>query len=109
MRRLLPYVAVMVIYLMTPGTGELAENIVHLVMTGHTAHSIDVPDHEPKGDEHGCSGTFHVCPCHTSISFLLGMKAEAAEARTTRSFLHWPADDAKADGYPTSLFRPPIA
>ena len=53
--------------MMTPGLTEASENLWHLIRAGHTAHSLDAgPDHAPKGDEHGCSGTFHLCSCHHS-------------------------------------------
>lgn len=53
---------------MTPGLAEVVENVAHLAVSGHGAHAADQgPDHEPTGDEHGCSGTFHVCSCHSSV------------------------------------------
>ncbi len=108
--KLCPYVAVLMMYLMTPGSGELTENIVHLVMNGHTAHALDDADHQPEDDEHGCSGPYHVCQCHTSTGFLAGVgdvRLGAAFAAGAR--LSWGAEDAKADGCLAGVFRPPIA
>jgi len=52
---------------MIPGLAEATENLWHVVRTGHTAHWVDAgSDHVPDGDEHGCSGVFHLCSCHQS-------------------------------------------
>ena len=51
---------------MWPGLSELVELTVHAAEHGDVAHAED-DDHDgsPLGeDEHGCSGTFHLCPCH---------------------------------------------
>ena len=51
-----------------PTTGEMLELVVHLARHGDVAHEVG-DDHgsAPMGtDEHGCSGTFHLCPCHTA-------------------------------------------
>jgi hypothetical protein len=54
---------------LTPGLLEAAENVWHLVATGHSAHAPDQgADHSPEGDEHGCSGAFHLCSCHHSLA-----------------------------------------
>lgn len=54
---------------LTPGLGEVVENAWHLVAAGHAAHaSQEGPGHAPAGDEHGCSGAFHLCSCHHSLA-----------------------------------------
>lgn len=56
---------------LTPGLAEAVENVWHLALLGHSAHATDEgSDHQPTGDEHGCSGTFHVCSCHHASSVL---------------------------------------
>jgi hypothetical protein len=53
------------VLLVTPGLIEAAENVWHLAVAGHTAHSPDAgADHQPTDDEHGCTGSFHLCSCH---------------------------------------------
>lgn len=46
---------------------ELVEAVVHWVVHGDSAHG---DGHEVSAlggtDEHGCSGTFHLCPCHSA-------------------------------------------
>lgn len=61
-------VAVLV-WALTPGLLEVSENVWHLVAAGHTAHAASQgADHEPAGDEHGCTGTFHLCSCHHTLA-----------------------------------------
>jgi hypothetical protein len=60
---------VCLVWAMTPGLTEAVENAWHLASSGHTAHAPEAgEDHAPVGDEHGCSGTFHLCSCHHSPS-----------------------------------------
>lgn len=63
MSRVFQLCALLLAFLLTPGSGELMENAVHLVSDGHTAHSIDDAEHAPAGDEHGCTGMMHCCAC----------------------------------------------
>lgn len=73
-RRVLPILAVVLAYAMTPGALEITENALHLVIHGDSAHAEDShapdtdTDHAPDTDtdEHGCSGTYHACSCHRS-------------------------------------------
>ncbi len=47
---------------------EMVELVVHWVEHGDLAHA-DLDEHAtaPMGaDEHGCTGTFHLCSCHTA-------------------------------------------
>lgn len=56
-----------------PGLGEIFESAAHVVETGVGAH--DGVEHDHDGDEHGdseehgCSGTFHLCGCCPRVSF----------------------------------------
>lgn len=45
---------------------ELVELAVHVLRYGDVAHAdAHDEDQSPLGaDEHGCSGTFHLCSCH---------------------------------------------
>jgi hypothetical protein len=59
-------------WMLTPGLTETAENLWHLAVAGHTAHArASGEDHAPQGDEHGCTGTFHLCLCHISVTPVL--------------------------------------
>ena len=110
MSRLLPALALVLAYAIAPGAGELTENAVHLVMTGHTAHAADQDGHEPRGDEHGCSGPFHVCPCHGTAAFVVdGVPIEVEAVRPASESITWIVEDLESDATPTGIFRPPIA
>jgi cytochrome c5 len=60
--------ALCLMMLVMPNLTEAAENVWHLLSTGHDAHAVEAgADHAPEGDEHGCSGTSHLCACcHTA-------------------------------------------
>jgi len=108
--RFLPALALVLAYAIAPGAGELTENAVHLVMTGHTAHAADQDGHEPRGDEHGCSGPFHVCPCHGTAAFVVDEAPIEVEAtRPAPEGVTWIVADLESDGILTGIFRPPIA
>lgn len=110
MRRILPHVAVLLVYLMTPSAGEIVENVVHLLTKGHTAHAIEDDAHEPDGAEHGCSGPFHFCPCHSSSVFTAPLSTvEIGSPGPTETELGLWYEDAASEGHPGSVFRPPIA
>lgn len=51
---------------LVPGLNEVAENVWHLAREGHGAHALADAEHSPDDEEHGCSGVFHLCPCHAS-------------------------------------------
>ena|SRR3990167_8770357 len=49
-----------------PSAMEMVEAVVHWVEHGDSAHG-DGHDASALGtDEHGCSGTFHLCGCHSA-------------------------------------------
>jgi hypothetical protein len=53
-----------------PGTMEVVETAVHYAKYGDLSDAADdVHGTSPLGvDEHGCSGTFHLCSCHCGQS-----------------------------------------
>lgn len=54
---------------LVPGLAETTENAWHLATAGHTAHAPSQgDDHAPAGDEHGCTGAFHLCSCHHTLA-----------------------------------------
>lgn len=59
-------IALLLVVALWPGASELIEQTVHAVEHGDLAHdSGDEHDSTPLGqDEHGCSGTLHLCQCH---------------------------------------------
>lgn len=110
MRRMLPYVAALLVYVMTPAAGEVVENAVHLVLTGHTAHALHDGAHQPDSPEHGCSGPFHICHCHSSVSFTAPCVAVDVGAPFPRDVeVVWFDHDVPSEAHRDGVFRPPIA
>jgi len=101
-------VAALLIYTMMPGAGELTENVVHLVTSGHGAHALNDGDHQPRGAEHGCSGTFHVCSCCHVVAFSPmpdGVACDIPMERTDR--IESCAERLRSSGHRDGIFRPP--
>lgn len=64
--------AAVLFLLLVPGVSEVVENLVHVAIHGHAAHARPSGDrHSEPGPEHGCNGTFHLCSCHASLSYLV--------------------------------------
>jgi len=97
------------IWMLTPGLTETAENLWHVVRWGHAAHAADQgADHEPKGDEHGCSGTFHLCSCHHSTSATLTPAIAGTDLPALDRSLSALTSSAESPLL-AGLFRPPRA
>ncbi len=103
-------VALLIAFVLMPGAAEVVENAAHIVSDGHTAHAVDDADHAPRGEEHGCSGTLHVCSCHASPSFILGNVAFAlGPPRVLSSALATEAEGHPSAGHSLGVDRPPSA
>ena len=99
----------MLVYLVTPQSGEVTEALLRLVSSAPTAHPAHVLVDE-VGVEHGCSGSSHCCHCHRSVSFLADhAPIEVESARSSLSVADWFVAEPVADGVPTDIFRPPTA
>jgi hypothetical protein len=110
MRRILPHIAVVLIYLMTPSAGEITENLLHLLRTGHTAHAIQDDAHQPVDPEHGCSGPFHVCACHSSTAFTLArVTVDVGSPLRNETEVGWRSESTLSEGHLEDVFRPPIS
>jgi hypothetical protein len=94
---------------MVPGAAEIVESAVHIMTEGHLAHAAPEGDHhEPAGPEHGCTPTFHLCGCHTSLSFL---RPQVAPRVTLHASLNREASKSVAppSGFLPSIDHPPRA
>ena len=97
------------IWSMTPGLTEFVENVWHLAVSGHSAHAIDAgPDHAPEGDEHGCSGTFHLCTCHHTPPTDLA-QGNACDVRQPTVSLMATKSEPPVEPALAGLLRPPRA
>lgn len=107
--KLFSILAVAMVYVMTPGASELAENVVHLVTHGDSAHS-DEHSGETESDEHGCSGPYHACVCHHTSSFVtVAVRANVAAAISVNVPTPGDATWGLDSGYVAEVDRPPQA
>ena len=110
MRRIFPYISALVIFAMVPGASEVVENVSQLMSSGPAAQASANVHRGSQNDESGCSGTFHMCKCHSSVTFLTGSTApKVAVAPEHRQNVEWDVDDACAEGCRADMFRPPAA
>jgi hypothetical protein len=108
--RLIPGIAVLLAYAITPGAGEMTENVAHFVLDGHGAHAAHGAEEAPIQDSHGCSGPFQTCPCHGTSAFVVDNRpVEVAAAVVEVETLQWFVASQEAAGVMTGVFRPPIA
>jgi len=108
--RLIPGIAVLLAYAITPGAGELTENVAHYLLDGHAAHAQHEAEEAQNRDPHGCSGPFQTCPCHGTTAFVadsgpVEIGVAEYEVETLQRFVA----SLEADGVLTGVFRPPIA
>lgn len=96
--------------LLTPGFVEAAENLWHLAAAGHGAHASDAgPSHRPQDEEHGCTGTFHLCSCHPAPAWRIASGTRTAESLIPAGRRTAPPAGHRLDGYHTALLQPPRA
>lgn len=94
---------------MVPGGGEIVENAAHLVFAGHTAHGPSDADHQGEEPEHGCSGAFHMCPCHVSPNVTMTASIAVGDVLPFGDTDQlWIEEDMRADAPLSPPFRPPI-
>ena len=109
-RRFIPGIAILLAYTVTPGAGEMVENLAHFVADGHSAHAAHEGEGEPCNDSHGCSGPFQTCPCHGTAAFLADSgPVEVTAVTIDVQTVHWFVAGVEADGVLTGVFRPPIS
>ncbi len=108
-RRILPFVAVMLVYAFTPGLCELAEVAIHYVEAGDL-HGSDEERHAEHGELPGEDGDCHTCFCHAPTAFVIALQTKpkglAILAQKASSFT---LTEGASDGATSELFRPPIA
>jgi hypothetical protein len=110
MPRAFQLLALLLAFMLTPGSGELVENAVHLVADGHLAHAIDDAEHAPQGDEHGCTGVMHTCACHCCPSVALSDPPLAPESSVLElGIARFDVRGGPAVGHGLRLERPPAA
>ena len=110
MRRVLPYITLLLVYLMTPGSGELTEDLFHYAFEGPAARASTHTERESQAPEHGCSGPYHVCKCHQSTNFMPVVTLSALLVLpVSEEPPPWYVDRSIPIGFTGQVFRPPIA
>ena len=95
------------VWSLTPGLTEAAENLWHLAAAGHGAHAVaEGDDHAPRGDEHGCSGSYHLCACHHSVTPTLAQAVSLQAPRSAGGTVTSP-DAPPPDPVRAGPFHPP--
>lgn len=108
--RLVPAMAILLAYAITPGAGEMTENVAHFLLAGHAAHAPHDAGQASNEDAHGCSGPFQTCPCHGTSAFVAdSLPFEVAVADVEPREIKWFVAVLEGDGVFASVFRPPIA
>ena len=102
--------ALLLVLSIVPSTMELVEAVVHWAEHGDSAHGDGHASSALGGtDEHGCSGTFHLCACHTANVLAPSVVLDL----NVYSFLDYEACSAPASrvglGATAPPIRPPIA
>lgn len=102
--------ALVLAYAITPGAGEMVENVAHYLLDGHAAHASHDTDQAPNGDAHGCSGPFQTCPCHGTSAFVADSPPiEVGVAHAVTQTVQWFVSVHQSDGTQQTVFRPPIS
>ncbi len=109
--RAFKYTAIAILILMFPGSVELVEDGIHWITDGHTTHDTSTEHHrEGPADEHGCSGPYHICICHSSSPFITRAAPADPGKRALRSCEMIELVDAPSpSSHLDRLFRPPAA
>ena len=113
MKRMFLCIALLQIYLLIPGTGELTQDLIHYAINGDTHHQrAEAEDHthDTQNTEHGCSGPYHVCGCHASVVFTPTLSSvQLAMIPPKHLFLpSWFAEFQTNKGFSGPPFKPPI-
>ncbi|QQR89792.1 MAG: hypothetical protein IPJ88_16690 [Myxococcales bacterium] len=109
-KKLSPIVSLVLALQFVPGLGELVESAVHFAVHGHSAHALSDTEHQSQEAEHGCSGPFHLCPCHSTVAYTMqaAVSGVVAPARDDARPKWWIDGDGPTDAHLAGVFRPPL-
>lgn len=105
------FLALLLVLTILPFTGEVLELGIHWVEHGDVAHA-DTDEHgsAPLGsDEHGCSGLFHMCACHTAQATTPQVNLAIAPVSTDQQVDACAPPRQDGCDAPAPTIRPPIA
>ena len=103
-------VALALTWSLFPGTREMTEQVVHLVQSGHLAHSIpNDPDAGPEDAEHDCQGAMHLCQCCHTAPLVIAAGADSITPPESTPSVAWASSALHDDPRLDRVFRPPKA
>lgn len=111
MRALRTWILALLLALSLLPSMEVIELAVHLVQHGDLAHG-ERDGHERSAlgsDEHGCTGTFHLCGCHTASATTPAEAAAHALHYPTTRLTCFSSSGRDGLGATAPPIRPPIA
>lgn len=101
--------ALLVTVVMMPGALEAAENALHLLAAGHSAHTEAVEGHAERGPEHGCTPLMHLCGCHASLASLDASAPHSPPDPERDGITRPNSPPLLRPGFHTGIERPPRA
>ena len=101
-------VVLVLVWSIVPGSAEALENAAHWLREGHLAHQqSQTDDHSDPGPEHGCTGTFHMCPCHGNAAAKEPANHRQARVADQISPLTIGLLVPALSGFPYGIYHPP--
>lgn len=98
----------LLVWIMVPGVIELTLDLTHIALWGHSPHDESEVHHEQGlGDEHGCSGPFHACVCHSSSQMVVADELASGPLDEAVALEPPRLDRPAPSRYLERLFRPP--
>ncbi len=89
---------------------EIVEAAVHWIEHGDSAHADRGHESSALGtDEHGCSGTFHLCGCHTASVLAPSVVADLNAFSSLEDEAGTEPASRPGEGASAPPIRPPIA
>ena len=100
-------VALLLLWMIFPGSMEATENLAHILASGHLAHAVETGDtHSDPGPEHGCNGVFHSCSCHITPPGRL-VESQLVAATPDRGLLLVGRSSSAGSGHQHDIEHPP--
>lgn len=91
-------------------TVEVVEAVVHWIDHGDLAHSSQAEHGNELGtDEHGCTGIFHLCGCHTASVIAPAGREDVRGLWVTDGEASFSSVERAGLGANAPPIRPPIA
>ena len=108
MSKVFQLIALVVIYMMTPGTIELTETTLSMVLDGDADHSCEEASDPCYPDDSDCSESCELCVCCNPTMMVSQIAISGrAQVQPGHRLNKFPSDMNDSD-FLESVFRPPI-